>query len=1185
MKKHKLYNSWVQIIPNMNKIWRIMRLTGLLMLVFTTIVSANTYSQNTRFSIDLENTTLNELFIFIEKNSDYRFAYNKAVLDDSEIISIKAKNETIHEILDKVLKTKNLSIKINDRFVFITKENRNSSTPKKDQTIKKITGNVTDSSGDPMPGVTVRIKGTTNGTVTDPEGNYSILEVPSDGILLFSFVGMKNLEIEVSGNSVINARLTEAAIGVEEVVVVAYGMQKKSHLTAAVSQIKGETLENRPLRTAADGLIGTVPGLNVRTPSGAPEATPSLNIRGFTGLGLKSNGDFETKSAEPLVLVDGVERSIADVNPNDIETISVLKDGASTAIYGSRAPYGAVIITTKTGKKNTAMKVNYSGNISFASPTNTPEQLQSYEWATYINEAFRNRDGGGKAGMLDELQMARILAWQQGDFDNPAFEGIDPSYIPYGVYAKNSKQWDIKYGGYGFVNHVDEVIKDVVPSHNHNLSVSGGGAKATYYASVGYKQNNGILKDVDNYKNRYNALIRTNIDVSKWLNLNFSADYVKTKETGPSYRGGGRNYSKIWADLSYAWPIWAEVAPGGGIMDFSILPNLDGTGGYEKIDNNKLTLTGGVKLEPVKNWIINGRYTYRNTSSHKYRTDLSFEQTLPDGTTDRHNRSINMSSMNRVMKMTDYYTFDINTSYTKDIRKHHFYILAGVQQEYQKYTTLTGSGNDFFSITNTTLAGISGEEFADDEIQDYATRGFYGRINYNYAGKYLLEINTRYDATSRFLAKDRWAIFPSVSVAWNAAKENFWPLKDIISDFKVRGSWATSGDGNPANLGNYPFYPSIETSSYTGAAGKTNLITGGELASYTKMPELVSSDLTWSKPTSIDFAIDLTAFSQRLSFTYDWYQRTMHDQVGFPMVLPEVLGSDVPKSNNSTTETRGWELSLNWRDTAFKIAGKDVKYQVGFSLSDYIGYVVEFENSGTGQISGQWYPGEVFGQNYHYAFNGLAQNTADLYNNVFQGSSWYYPGDVMLKDLNGDGQISSGDGGVWYAMGDVIKNGFNYPRKTYSINLSADWNNISLSVLLDGVGQWNKYSANPYVFGTDGNKFHSPFFQENVDLGYWSVTNPEAFYPRLDLTNKNLSRANDYYDLNLAHLRIRNVKLGYTLPKIKGLSRTHIYISAENLGYIYQKSFVKFDPELLAASNGQGYPSQRIISCGINLEF
>ncbi|MCT4591358.1 MAG: SusC/RagA family TonB-linked outer membrane protein [Carboxylicivirga sp.] len=1154
-------------------------------LLITSTVFASSFAQQ-KLSIKVNNATILDVLEKVEQQTELGFVFRKTEMDLNQRYTLDKSNVDVYDFLDELLGQQGFIYRIVGDNVVIKSKIQEGVSQAQSQEKFTITGIVIDINGEPIPGVNVFEKtNPQNGVITGIDGSYTIKVSSPDALLVYSFIGFEEQDVNVAGRNEVNITLIEEVTGLEEVVVVAYGKQKKAHLSAAVTQIKGDKLENRPLRTAADGLSGTVAGLNVRMPSGAPESTAKLNIRGFTGLGLNSKGQFEVKSAEPLVLINGVERSLADVNPNDIETISVLKDGASTAIYGSRAPYGAVIITTKSGKKNSSMKVSYSGNMNFSYTPNMPEQLKSYEWATYMNQAHYNRNGGGKGAFLNDLKMSRIKAWEAGDYDNEVFDGIDPIYVLNGVNKKNNKAWDVKYGGFGYTNYMEEVLKKIVPSQTHNLSVSGGGERATYYASIGYKQNNGIIKDVNDHLDRYNALISTKIDVTKWLDIELSADYVKTSEVGPSYRGGGRNYRQIWIDLACSWPIWVEKTPDGGIMDFSILPNLDGTGGFEHQDRNVMTMTGGAKIEPVKDWIIGGRYTYRHNNIHRKRTDLAYQQTLPDGTQKRHNRSINQSRMERMMQMADYYTYDINTSYTKDIGKHNFYVLAGFQQENQEMVKLTGKGNDFFSLTNQTLSGINGDEFAFDELQDYGTRGIYGRFSYNYASKYMLEVNVRHDATSRFLADSRWATFPSVSAAWNVGKENFWPLEDYISDFKLRGSWATSGDGNPDRLGNYPFYPSINTNSYIGKTGKTNFIYGGQLASYTTMPQLVSSDLTWSKPTSIGFAVDISALDNRLDMTYDWYQRTIHDQVGFPMVLPEVLGSPVPKSNNSTTETRGWGFSVNWRDTAFKLNGKDFRYNVGFLISDYVGYVVDFENSGTGERKNQWYAGQVFGQNYHYAFNELAQNTGDLYGNVPQGGGWYYPGDVMLQDLNGDGQVTTGDGETWYAQGDLIKNGFNYPRKTYSINLGADWNNISLSVMLDGVGQWNKYVNNQNVFGTNGNKFASPFYRKHVDLGYYTTKNTDAFYPRIDASNKNLWRANDYYDLDLAHLRIRNITLGYTLPEIKGLRRAYVYVSGENLGFIYNKSFIKYDPELLAASNGEGYPPQRVISLGLNVEF
>ena len=1034
-----------------------------------------------------------------------------------------------------------------------------------------VTGTVTDDqTGDPLPGVNIVIEGTTTGTTTDMDGGYSI-EAPADATLVFSFVGYQGKNIEVQGREVINVALLQAVTEMEEVVAIGYGTQKKSHLTAAVDQVEGEVFDERPLRSVGDGLQGLVAGLNIRNPSGAPEATPNLNIRGFTGF---------NSSEQPLILVDGVERDLASVNPNDIASVSVLKDGAASAIYGSRAPFGVVLITTKSGEKGEDMKINYTTNLRYGTPYGLPEIQNSYEWAEYANEAFRNQPGGGTSPFFSDLQIQRMQAFAEGDFDNSVFDGLNPEHVRYGTFAISPTQWGGHTETFANTDWMEIAMLDVVPSQQHNINVSGGSETTSYYVGMGYNESKGIF-DGPNYKRRYTALAKMETAITKWLDFNISTNYVRTDEKGPNYRGHGRDYSTFFNNNARAHPHRNTRNPNGSFGRFNHLPGILGLDGTEVVDMNQVLLSGGFTVTPFSDFNINGKYTWRNTSRNFDRNTLQSFQVLPNGTVATTQRTERKTSIWKYFNNADYHTLDLHASYTKTLGDaHNFNALAGYQEEENLFSQLDGEATDFFTPSVPTISTSADNFQTSDQIRDWATRGFFGRFSYNYDEKYFIEFNGRADATSRFRKEDRWGYFPSVSGAWNIARENFWPLEDLITHFKPRASWSTSGN---ANVGLYPFYPSIDI-------GVSNyLILDGVLVSTASMPNLVSDQLTWAKPTTIDIGFDLAAFDNRLSVSYDWYQRTVRDQFGPPPSLPEAIGTAVPNANNAVSETRGWEVKLNWKDQAFNLFNKPLNYRVQFRMSDYIGYVVEYEDDGTGSVGGQWTPGEVFGQNYYYRSNGIMESVDELYSNPPQGGTWYYPGDLAMVDLNGDGEINSGTTGTWYSRGDVEKNGYNYPRKSYGITMDLEWNNFDLSLLLDGVMQWKAYSGNMYIWGTSGSIWFAPFYSEHAELGYWRTDNTDAFYPRNAFSGKNRFRANDQYLLDLSHLRIRNLQLGYNIPdelmQRIGMNRLRLYLSAENLGFIYYNSFIKYDPELIYASSGQGYPPQRYFSFGVNVTF
>jgi len=1131
MKKNRTVGGYRY--PILRKILMTMRLTMFLILIsFAQANAGQIHSESSKLTLKIRNSSIENVLFEIEKKTDYVFVYSKDLIDVNRIVDVDVKEQNIEAVLSTIFSGQDVRFQnVNNNIIISPKFG----LPQGKLT---ITGKVIEKNGDPLPGVNVYEKSDpSHGVITSVDGTYSITVSSADAILVCSFVGFEAQELHIANRKVINVTLLESSITLDEVISVAYGTQKKSNLTAAVDQISGSKVQNRPLRSISDGLQGEVAGLNVIAPSGAPEASPKLNIRGFTGFGTSSS---------PLILVDGVQRNIADINPNDVESISVLKDGAASAIYGSRAPFGVVLIKTKQG------------------------------FAELINEARRN---AGKSSRFGDLQIKRMKAWAAGDYTNNVFDGINPEEVPYGTYKVNDKKWGGYWEAFANTDWFDVSMKDVVPSQEYNMNISGGSNNTSYYLGLGYNESNGIFKGVNDHKNRYTAIVNVNTEITSWLSANAKLDYVRTDEIGPNNRGSGRNYGRIWNELARSFPILPTHNPNGSYYFASVQPNYNGDAGTEGVVRDDITLTGGVVITPFKGLNINGRYTWRNNSRDYSRTTFVLMQVLPDGSEVPTERTTGHSAVKRQFSRNDYYTFDVNADYSKTFSgKHNLHILAGIQQENNDYIHLFGEGKNLYSIEVPTIKTTTSDYKASDKLSDWATRGYYGRLSYNYSEKYFIEFNVRHDAHSKFKSDNRWGTFPSVSAGWNVARENFWTIDNIISRFKIRGSYSTSGS---LPDGNYLFYPTINTGI------SSSVIINGEFVNYASQPQLVSNTLTWAKPSTIDVGLDIAAFGNRLDFSYDWYQRTIRDQFGPAKPLPEVLGTSVPRENNAVSETRGWEFTLKWRDRAFNLVNKPFRYNVAFRMSDYIGYVVEYKDNVTGSRNGQWTPGEVFGQNYYYTSNGIMQNVDDLYANPLQGGDWYYSGDLAMQDTNGDGTINSGNGGVWYALGDKKKSGFNYPRKKYSITLGIEWNGFDLSALFDGVGQWNKYSSSMYVWGNQGNEWFAPYFKESADLGYWRPDNTDAFFPRNTLKGKNRNRSNAQYELNLANLRVKNLRLGYGLPKRVagkiGLDNLYVYFSAENLGFIYYKSYIKYDPQLMAASSGQGYPPQRILSFGINI--
>jgi TonB-linked SusC/RagA family outer membrane protein len=1158
--------------PRTHKILLVMKLIVLLLTTAIMQVSASSFAQ--KITLNKTNAPLDQIINQIRAQSGYDFLYNTRLLKNTNPVTINVREASIEEVLRICFANQPVSYKIEDKAVWLKKKE----TPIVEQAIDfvksiEIKGKIVDQKGLPLPGVTVTEKGTKNGKVSNNNGEFAINVKENSSILVFSSIGYQIREIlagNLDGASIV---LSASEESLNEVVVTAYGLVKKQNLTDAVASIDAKALRDRPIRSIAEGLKGLSPGLNISISSGAPEVNPSINIRGFTNL---------NQSGAPLVLVDGVERPMQEVNPNDVESISVLKDGASSIIYGSRAPYGIILITTKNGSTGN-VSVNYTSNYKFTSAASLPTILDTYSWATLMNQLGRSTPDGTGVPFFSDLTLERIKAHAAGDYDNPVFAGIDRKYVINGSLPDPTSNFGFgRYTSFGTDNYQDAYFKKNVPSMEQNLSFSGGSDRVKYYVGLGYNKSEGVFKPIDNQYKRYNALAKINFKAASWLDFDASMNYTRANALGPMVNSSNSDYVTLFSVIGREFYNIPIKNPDNENYYNSVVNLQYFRSGQVTSQGDDLTFTGGFNLRPVQGLKISGSYNFRNRNTqNESLTKLVY--IYSNGLIIPGLRSPTTSGIVKTFGGNDYKFGNLTADYTKNIGDdHHFFAQVGAQTEENNFGNLTGSSKGLYSPdVSPSINTSAGPYTAGDRLYDWTSLGYFGVFTYDYKEKYLLKFAGRADASSRFASGARWGYFPSVSLAWNVANENFWKFKDYVSQLKPRASWSKTGDLASAGPDNYYTYlPTL------GSGTSTTTVLGGNLNPYLNPGGLVSSTLTWAKPTVLDFGIDLVGLNNRLSITADWYQRTVYDQAGPPKILPQALGIAGPQTNNSVTETRGWELNIGWRDN-FKLSGENFDYGLSFLMSDYVGYVVKYANDGTGARS-QWFPGMLFGQNYVYNSGGIAQSTADLNNRVLN-NGFSYPGYLTYKDVNGDGVIDEGNG--WYDMGDQKTAGFNYPRKSFSILPSISWRNFSLSAILEGVMQWKQYVSNPNVFGTNGNQFFSPFYKQSSDLGYWTPNNKSAFFPSLTTS---LPSANDQYLLNLGHLRVRNVTLGYNLPKkwldkIK-LQKVSVFLSGENLGFIYNKAFVKYDPALLNVLGntdiaGGGYPPMRTYAFGLNVSL
>ena len=1025
-------------------------------------------------------------------------------------------------------------------------------------------GVVKDALGEAVIGASVVVKGTTNGTITDFDGNFSLSNVKKGDVVVVSFVGYKTQEVAWNGQS-LNIVLKDDAQALEEVVVVGYGSQKKVNLTGSVSQVKGEVLESRPVANAAQALQGVVPGLNLSVGSGGGEMNQSLamNIRGTGSIGSGS-------SAAPLVLIDGIEGDLNTVNPADIESISVLKDAASASIYGARGSFGVILITTKNGSEGKT-NINYSGNVRFNTAIAVPEMANSLEFANYWNDASIN---AGSGQYFSDEKMARIKGYLNGT-----------EKYGLGDFDGNGK-WDSYGNAFGNTNWFDEFYGKNVPTHEHNVSISGGSKDIQYLVSGNYMDQKGLLKHGSDNFQRYTTNAKIGAKLADWAKVDYSLKWTRTDYDRPTYltsNGGGLFYHNI----ARRWPVCMPYDPNGHMMEGMELLELE-KGGTTQDQKDWFTQQLQFTFEPIKDWhiTVNGSMqTYNYKQHYEILPVQAYDVDQNPYYTSNGDYGAGVSYIYEYRQKQDYFTFNAFTDYSKQLGEHWFKVMAGFNAELTKQNTMSGSGRTLTSINVPSLNQTTANKATSAARAENSLAGFFGRLNYNYMEKYLLEFNLRYDGASRFVGENQWGLFPSVSAGWNIAREGFWENwnwgKENISTLKLRGSWGQLGNNRTDSW--YPFYQTMSTGTTN-----SNWLIDGKQQNTASMASIVSSVLTWETVETLDFGFDVNMFNNRLNVTFDWFTRWTYDMVGPAPTLPSILGASAPAVNNCDLKTYGWELEAAWRDRIGEV-GYGVKLVVSDSQSEILKYPNETKSLST------YYDGKKLGEIWGYTTQGIAQSDTEMNNWLAAnkptwGSNWG-AGDIMYKDLNGDKIVNSGSNTL-EDHGDMTVIGNSTARYNYGITVDADWKGIDFSMFWQGVlkRDWSFGSGDPYFWGATGNMWQSACFKEHLD--YWTEDNKDAYYPKPYLTNgitKNQATQTGYLQ-DASYLRLKNIQLGYTLPKAWtskfGVEKLRVYFSGDNL-LTFSSMASQFDPEGLSGYWGSGktYPIQKTFSFGLSLNF
>lgn len=1015
-----------------------------------------------------------------------------------------------------------------------------------------------------LSSVTVEIGGAT--VQTNNQGRFEI-EGNVGSTISFSSLGYRSLERSAT-TGVMEILLEKRLSDLDEVVVVGYGTQKKSNLTGSVDVISGDRLANRSANTVADLIKGASPNLDIamNMRGGEPGSVSSWNLRGMASI---SGG------GAPLILVDGVEMNITNVDPESIESVSVLKDASASAIYGSRAPFGVILITTKQGSKDGTVSIQYTDNLSFNSPIRFPSHIDSYTWATVYNQAQAN---AGLAPLYSDAQVERIKGYQDGTF-------------PYEYDPENpiDNIWAGRRDGNANNNWARLLFRDNSFNQKHNINVNGGNEKNQYYISGGYIEQNGMYEwGNDSYK-RYNFMGNFNSTITPWLRFNSSVKYAAGETDFPMGETTvGREHT--FREILFFAPMMPFHNINGSIQ--SPLVRLLQGSGRDQAHSNDFFLTLGGELEPIEGWKTNFSYNYNNQGRRATANPRPVPVEL--GTGEFGNIGKPESSYSTSFSQNIYTLINGTTSYENTFDGHYFKGLVGYEQEYRYTTGLSAIGTGLISDEVISLGTALGEKTVSDNITHWATQGVFGRLNYNYNEKYLFEFSARYNGSSRFEEGKRWGFFPSASVGYNISKENFWEsVEPYVNDLKFRLSYGSLGN---QNVSNYLYLPTIPIGN------ELNWIINDERPAYANVPGLISDDLTWETITTLNAGIDARFLQNRLSLTFDWYNRVTTNMLGPAITLPYPLGATTPRANNAELSTKGFELILSWEDRP----SSTFSYNASVSLGDNRSTILEYLND-KGTID-TWYEGKRAGEIWGFRTDGLIQSADE----VIPDQSKYYaswgPGDIKYKDLNGDGIINDGQRTL-DDHGDLEIIGNDRPRYNIGITGGVQWKQFDFSMFWQGVGKrdYVPQAGSAVFWGTTNAWAGSGLFEDSYNLDYWRPgdetnmlgPNTDAFLPKPYFsaeTNKN-RQSQDRYLLNASYLRLKNLQVGYTLPtdflqKYK-MGNIRVYFSGENLLVITKLPKV-FDPETLFASDtryggyltsGVIYPISRSFSFGLNITF
>ncbi|SKB70061.1 TonB-linked outer membrane protein, SusC/RagA family [Sphingobacterium nematocida] len=1145
----------------------------------------------------------------ISDQTGYDFIY---LSDHAKSIDVKPQQThypNIETALSDILKGTSLRYKIESQTVILERVTDASARQQ-----QEVRGKVLGADGQPLASAVVRLDGSSSETSTNTSGDF-VLKVPEiKGTISITYLGYQTLRLPAKADIGRVQLLTGVSV-MDEVVVVGMGSQKRNTITSAISTIKKEDIESRPVTDLTSVLQGNVAGLNFST-----DATSGNAVGGEIGAPISFNirGIGSINGGEPYVLVDGVEQSLQNVNPADVESITVLKDASASAVYGARAAYGVVLITTKSGRAEKA-RLSYQGTVGFNSPINLPEMMSSVEFARYINQ--RNDNMGVKPIFTDATieKMEQFLA-------NPYGTGLPGLGL-----NTDGSDWASAYDNqYANTDWFDYYFKDVSRLHIHNLNITGGSDKINYYVGTGFVDQQGLLNSVTDKMKKYNLNSKLEIRAREWLKFNFNNNL--------SYNAIDRpmpNQTIFYGTIGNAYPnrpTHLPVSSSYNLPNWNEMMFLKEAFYKQSRISDALSLSG--TITPVKNWDIIGdmkvRFDVENNNFTLKRPQ--YEQPTGAFLVTQGNKqgyhypgmtwqNTQFGSYTRGSAFNYYLSPNLSSSYQSRIGEHFFKIMGGFQAEVQNYSSEYMYKDNMMSEGIYSFDNANGQIFGDEARSHWSTMGTFARLNWHYQDTYFVEMSGRYDGSSRFAPGHRWGLFPSVSLGYDMAKADYFQKLNLpVSQLKLRLSYGRLGNQNGAGL--YDYISSMNLVADHANAwllpGATATPSRGTIA---LTPNMVSPYITWEKVDNANLGIDLSAFDSRLTLTADVYERTTRDMIGPAEAIPLLSGIAIEsrsKVNNATLRNRGWELSVNWAEKL----KSGFSYGLGFNLFDYKAIVTRYNNpegvifnNHTGLTRNKgYYEGMDIGEVWGYRADDLFMSNRDIDAylsqvdlSFFKGNNNWQMGDLKYLDLNGDGKVNPGKGTL-SDHGDLAIIGNATPRYSFGVNLKLGYKGFEISAFLQGVAKRDfPMAGSTYLFGGRN------FFKEHLD--YFSYDNPGGYLPRLSdpvqtdyqvNTGYNTSR----YLLDASYLRMKNLMVSYSFAnesiKKLGISNLRIYATSDNL-FTISSLPGQFDPEtinqvntwaggsnaaapgltsvLLQNGNGKVYPLNKNIVLGLNLNF